>query len=413
MPSDMEVLKEKIGDLGKAVDTFKKTNDERLKLIEGGKTDPLVEEKLKKADENIVALETQMKTLETAINRKATPPAVDEKTIKKYQLYTKVNPHLFTDGKFNHESDEQYKGAFNKYLQRGLEGKALSVGSDPDGGYTVRPEIGELIKTIVFELSPFRQRMGQQTISTDALEFPTDGDDVAFNWVGETQSRDETTSVKFGMRRIPVHELQASPRATQKLLDDSAINIEQFVSEKSADRFMRAEANAFAVGNGVAKPKGFLTYPDGTSGDGQIEQVVSGVAGGVDEDGLVDLEAALKETYRAAANWFMARATISAVRKLKDGQGRYIWQPGLQVGSPSTILGYEVVEATDMPAIAADSLSIVLGDFKRGYKVVDRLGIRVLRDPFTAKPFVVFDYTKRVGGDVTVFEAIKIQKLSA
>lgn len=408
----MEILKEKIGDLGTAVESFKKTNDERLKLLEGGKTDPLVEEKLKKSDEHINKLEDQMKSLETAINRKAVPPAVDEKKIQKFSPYIVRNKFLFSDGKFNPEADAEYKKAFNLYLSRGAEGsKALSVGSDPDGGYTVRPEIGEMVKTVIFEMSPFRQWFGQQGISSDAFEFNTDGDEIDATWAGETQSRNETDSNQLGNRRIEVHELTASPRATQKLLDDSSINQEQFLAQKASEKFAREEAEQFASGDGNIQPRGFLTYPAGT-GAAQIEQVDSGTSGEVEEDGLVDMEAALKAEYRRNANWFMARATISAVRKLKDGQGRYIWEPGLIAGTPSTILTYPVVEATDMPAIAADSLSIALGDFKRGYKIIDRIGIRVLRDPFTAKPFVVFDFTKRVGGDVVVFEAIKLQKLA-
>lgn len=420
MPSDMEVLKEKIGELGTTVKEFKDANNVRLKLLEEKKpVDPLIEQKVDKANEQIDKIGDQIKSLETAINRKAVAPVIDIKLQEKYMQYKGVQSHLFKDGNFDFEADAKYKAAFNTWLQRGQElmtvedSKALSVGSDPDGGFTVRPEVGEMIKTIEFETSPFRQWMSSLQISTDAFEFPTDGDEIAINWVGETQARPSTGTSKIGLRRIPIHELTASPKATQKLLDDSSINQEQFLSTKAAQKFTREEALQFANGDGVAKPRGFLTYPAGTTGDGDIEQVNSGSAGAVSEDGLVLLEAALKQVYRNNANWFMARATISEVRKLKDGQGRFIWQPGLQLGSPNTILGYPVVEATDMPAVAADSLSIALGDFKMGYKIIDRIGIRVLRDPFTDKPFVVFDYTKRVGGDVVVFEAIKLQKLSA
>lgn len=416
MPSNEEVLKGKIEELGKTVHDFKQANDERLKEIEKGakdkNADPLLEGKVDKANEHITKLEDQMKSLETAINRKAVAPAVDNKLIEKYQQYQGVNSQLFKDGKFNQELDHEYKKNFIKFLKRG-ETKDLSVGSDPDGGFLVRPEVGELMKTFEFETSPFRQWMGQIQISSDAIEFPTDGDELAFNWVGETASRPATTTNQFGMRRIPIHELTASPQATQKLLDDSSVNIEQMLSQKASERFARAEANAFAVGNGVAKPRGFLTYDDGTTGDGDIEQVITGNATSLTSDGLIDVEAALKALYRTNANWFMARATISAARKLKDLDGQYLWQPGLQQGNPPVLLGYPVVEATDMPAVASDNLAAALGDFRMGYKIVDRIGIRVLRDPFTNKPFIVFDYTKRVGGDVVVFEAIKIQKISA
>lgn len=416
MPSNEEMLKEKIEELGKTVSDFKQANDERLKLVEAkgeknAKADPLLEEKVDKANEQITSLETQMKSLETAINRKATPSIDNSKLEEKFAPYIVRNGFVFKDDKFNPEADAEYKKGMQGYLARGTESKALSVGSDPDGGYTVRPEIGEMIKTVIFETSPFRQWFGQQSISSDAFEFNTDGDEIDATWVGETQARNETASNVLGNRRIEVFELTASPRATQKLLDDSSINQEQFLAQKASEKFAREEADQFANGDGVIQPRGFLTYPAGT-GAAQIEQIDSGTSAQVEEDGLVDMEAALKDTYRQNANWFMARATISAVRKLKDGQGRYIWEAGLQKGIPSTILTYPVIEATDMPAIAADSLSIALGDFRRGYKIVDRIGIRVLRDPFTAKPFVVFDFTKRVGGDVVVFEAIKLQKLA-
>jgi len=413
MPGLEQEIKEKIDTLGTAFETFKKANDDRLKEIEKkGKADPLLDGKVNKANEDITKIDVELKALRTVLNRQTAPPVVDDKILEKHQQYKVRNSFVFKDGVFQMEADKEYKKAYVEWMRTGIVTKQLSVGSDPEGGFLVRPEVGELIQTVSFESSPFRQFFGQQSISTDALEFPTDGSEVGINWVGETAARNETTSPVFGLRRISVHELTASPRSTQKLLDDASINAEQYMGQKAGEKFGREEAVQFANGDGVAKPRGFLTYPDGTS-EGQVEQVVSGSAGAFAFDGLMDLVGSLKSVYLANAMMFTARASMAAIRKLKDGQGQYLWEPGLQMKKPSMVLGHPIVEANDMAAIAGDALALAFGDFKQGYKIVDRIGFRTLRDPFTAKPFVIFDFTKRVGGDVVVYEALKIQKLSA
>lgn len=210
-----------------------------------------------------------------------------------------------------------------------------------------------------------------------------------------------------------MHEIYANPKATQKLLDDASINIEAWLAEKVASKFSRLEATAFVSGNGVGRPRGILTYTAGTSW-GQIQQVNSGANGDVTGNGLLDLFYALKSEYSANAAWLMPRAVEALVRKLKDAvNGQYLWQPGLQAGKPNTLLSAPVYQASDLEAPTTNSLSIALADWRRAYTVVDRLGIRTLRDPYSAKPFVQFYTTKRVGGDVTNFEAIKIQKLAS
>jgi HK97 family phage major capsid protein len=236
--------------------------------------------------------------------------------------------------------------------------------------------------------------------------------------VGETGARSATTTPQFGQWRIPVHELSAMPKATQKLLDDASIDIEAWLANKVADRFARAEATAFVTGDGTNKPRGFLTYASGTTLPGTLERFDTGVNGAFAAapsggDVLISALYGLKAQYRANATWFMNRTTLTLLRKLKDSNGAYLWAPGIGVGQPSTVLGYPLASFEDMPDPATDSLSIAVGDMAAAYQIVERTGIRVLRDPFTAKPHVLFYTTKRVGGDVVNFEALKLIEFTA
>lgn len=293
-----------------------------------------------------------------------------------------------------------------------VEEKALSVGSDPDGGYLVTPQMSATVIKNVFESSPVRAVASVETISTDALEMLDDHNEAASGWTTETASPAETNTPQLAVRRIPTHEQYAKPRATQKLLDDAFINVESWLAAKVADIFARKEALAFVSGTGVGQPRGILTYAAGTAW-GQIEQINSGTSGAITSDGLIKLFYGLKSDYAQNATFMMNRLSVRDVRLLKENTtNQYIWQPGLQAGQPDLLLGRPVLMATDVPVAAANSLSVICGDFRRGYQIVDRMGIRILRDPYSAKPFVEFYTTKRVGGDVTNFEALKLLKLA-
>jgi HK97 family phage major capsid protein len=322
-----------------------------------------------------------------------------------------------SDEKINFDEIKSYQPAFALYARRGdrdalFDTKAMSVGSDPDGGYFVTPYMSPRILSIIYETSPIRQLATIETISTDAVEYPIDDGEAGAGWVGEQETRSETTTPQVGVQRIPVHEMYAQPKATQKLLEDASVDIEAWLANKIGQRFGRLEATAFVSGNGVKKPRGFLTYPSGTA-RGQIEQVISGHATALTFDGLIRLTTALKEEYAAGASFLMRRASIGDVLLLKDGNGQYIWRTDNQAGKPSILLGYPVYQAADLAAVGAGALAVAFGNFRQGYTIVDRLGISTLRDPFTAKPFVQFYTRKRVGGDVTNFEAIKLQVVSA
>lgn len=323
------------------------------------------------------------------------------------------------------EDRSELNKALRLYIKTGndslLREKAMSVGSDPEGGYFVPSELSTSITSTIFYSSPVRQIARIVSIETDAFEELLDKEELAASWVSETGSRAETATPEVGQLRIPVHEIYASPKVTQKLLDDAKINIDAWLTEKIGDKFGRSEATAFVSGDGIGKPRGILSYATAATSDatrawGTLEHVASGASGAFASsnpgDKVIDLVFALKAGYRRGAVWLMNSKTIAATRKLKDGQGNYLWQQSVIAGQPDLLLGYPVEAAEDMPDITANSLSIAFGNFQRGYTVVDRHPMRMLRDPYTAKPHVLFYTYRRVGGDVMNFEAIKFLKFS-
>lgn len=417
-------------DLGRAFEQFKDANDQRiLEMERRGSADPLTEMKVNRLNAEISrasdaadAAKKRVDLLETALSRAPSSKGDDWKEAEAFMTERK---HALDQG-FGVDAYRQYRQAFRSYIRKNNAGsgvdeiKALAAGSDPDGGFAVTPDMSGRISALVRETSPMRQVANVITIGTDALEGVNDLNEATSGWVGETEARGETTAPKIGEYRIPVHEQYAEPRATQKLLDDAMFNVEEWLAGKIAERLARMENDAFVNGNGVRKPRGFLTYAAGTpsaSAFNVIEQIASGGAGAFASsdpgDALINLVYALKSAYREKAVFMMKRSTLAAVRKLKDGDDNYLWQPDFQLKQGGSLLGFDVIEAEDMPAISANSLSIAFGDFNAGYQIVDRQGVRILRDNFTAKPYVKFYTTKRVGGDVVNFEAIKLMKFAA
>lgn len=386
--------------LGNAWEQFKHVNENRLSEIERkGSADSLYDGQLKKINDALDHYKSRLDRIETVNAR----PGREMKSL----------------GYVGHNQSE-YKSAFNTYLRKGsdagleqIQSKALSVGVDANGGFLVPNQMADLIVQIVNESSPMRALSTVETISSDSLDLIEDTTDADAAWGDETTVRStETTSPTLGRNTIDTFEMYAQPQATQKLIDDSSINIEEWIARKVADKMARLEATSFINGNGTSQPKGLLTYTAGTS-FGQIQQVNSGTSAVVTADSLVQLYFALKDEYARRATFLMHRTTVQAVRLLKEATtNQYLWQPGLSAGTPDTLLGVPVALAADMPTPAAASLSVAVGDFKRAYLIVDRIGIRTLRDPFTAKPFVKFYTTKRVGGEVVNTDAVKILKLS-
>jgi len=322
--------------------------------------------------------------------------------------------------KMDKETYDSYQKSFDMFLrQKGDERnlssehfKSLSVGVNPDGGYTVTPKMSNRIITRMFESDPLRQLAAHETITTHSIEWLVDWDEMGCGWEAETETGSETSTATFNKKHIPVHVAYAKPRATQTLIEDSGINIENWIADKAARRLYRVTAAAFVTGTGVGQPRGFLTYSSGTTYS-TVEQVAMGAASSLVADGFIKVKYSLIEEYLNRGTWLMSRSTVAAAMYLKDGTGAYIWKPGLQGDANATLCGLPVRMSTTMPTVASDSLSVALADWSEAYMIVDRLGISVQRDPYTVKPFVEFYTRMRVGGDVINPSAIKIGKVSA
>ncbi|MEZ5799219.1 MAG: phage major capsid protein [Nitratireductor sp.] len=316
----------------------------------------------------------------------------------------------------------EHKRAFEAYVRGGevnglkrFEAKAMSAGSDPDGGYLVPDETAMEIGRRLAAISPMRSISDVRLVSSSVYKKPFAVSGPATGWVAETDIRPQTGSPALAELQFPTMELYAMPAATQSLLEDAAIDLDAWIAGEVEIAFAEQESAAFISGDGVNKPRGFLDYPvadEAIWSWGNLGYMPTGVSGAFQasdaSDTLIETIYALKAGYRQNANWVMNRKTQAEIRKLKDVDGNYLWQPPAAAGERAMLMGFPLVEAEDMPDIAANSLSIAFGDFSRGYLVVDRMGVRVLRDPYSAKPYVLFYTTKRVGGGVQDFDAIKL-----
>jgi HK97 family phage major capsid protein len=394
-----------VADLNHAFAAFKETNDERLTQIETKlSADALTREKLARIDQ---ALDETKRRLDR-VNLDMARPRIGSRTELDAETL-------------------QHKSAFNLYMRAGeasglksLEAKAMSAGSGPDGGYLVPiPAEREILRRLA-HLSPIRSIASVREISTHSLRKAFSFQGPAAGWVTEADPRPQTANQQIADMTFPAMELYAMPAATQSLLDDSVVDVEQWIADEVQTVFAEQEGAAFVNGGGVAKPQGFLAYPtvdDVNWAWGKIGYVATGTAGSFPttnpSDVLLNLIYLLRAGYRQNGRFVMGRRAQSLIRRFKTTTGEYLWAPPATAGAQASLLNFPVVEAEDMPDPATDSFSIAFGDFARGYVVVDRVGIRVLRDPYSAKPYVLFYTTKRVGGGVQDFEAIKLLKFGA
>ena len=436
-------VKATLSELTKTYAEFREANDERFKGIEAKFDDVVTNEKVDKINAEVTRLQEALDvavrdvaSLEINGGGNAEDPDKVRARAEAFLAGAKnVEAHRATDDEI--EAVANYRKPFATYLRRGDQAMrsadvqaAMQIGSDPDGGYWVPPEMGSRIITRLFETSPMRSLAGVMSITTDRIEWPNDTNDATSGgWVGETESRTETATPDVGMQTIYVREQFAEPRVTQRLLDMSGFDVEGWLAGKIADKMVRTENTAFVSGTGVDQPRGFLDYKSAAvtadddsrswgvlqytpSGASAGFPTVSGVPSASDPDALITMVSKLKPAYRGNARWVMNRATEAALRKLKDGDGNYFVGTITNAAAGFDLLGFPIVTAEDMPDIGADSYSIAFGDFGVGYQIVDGRGIRVLRDNLTTKGRVKFYTTKFTGGDVLNFDAIKLMKFA-
>lgn len=314
--------------------------------------------------------------------------------------------------------DKEYTNSFQSHMQRGTVEASMNKGAAPEGGFLAPTEWDRTITDRLLVVSPMRGICFVQPTSKDSFTKLFNNRGATSGWVGEAAARPETNTPTFGSLTYKPGEIYANPSATQQMLDDAEVNLEAWLASEVDGEFALQEGAAFLSGNGADKPTGILTYITGGANAaahpwGDIKTVASGSAAALTSDGIIDLIHALPEEYTGEARFIMSRTTQGSIRKMKDGQGNYLWQPSMQAGQPATLSGYSITTMPGMPAVAANSTPILFGDFRRGYMIVDRMGIRVLRDPYSKKPYVQFYTTKRVGGGLLNPDTIKALKISA
>lgn len=399
MAIEKKDIEEVAADLKGTFEDFKKKNDKELDGIKAEKGK--LSDQVDKINEKLGDLDKLKDELEKELKAAKRPGA--------------------TQGK---EADE-HKTAFYQFMRKGtedglseLERKAVQTTTNQDGGYAVPEELDQTLLELLKDESPMRAVCSQLTVGTPDYKKLVNLGGAGSGWVGETDPRPTTGTPTLAQIQAYMGEIYANPQATQASLDDVFFDVENWISTEVAQKFAEKEGQAFLLGDGDKKPKGILSYGLAATVDkdrefGTLQKVLSGTAGNFTGDNLIDLIYATKKGYRNGAVFMMTNLTQAKARKFKDNDGNYLWQPGLQLGQPSTLLGYGIEENEDMPEVAADSNAVLFGNFKRGYLIVDRMGTRVLRDPYTNKPYVSFYTTKRTGGMLLDSNAIKVLTLSA
>tara|TARA_R100001460_G_scaffold41920_1_gene77871 strand:+ start:508 stop:1722 length:1215 start_codon:yes stop_codon:yes gene_type:complete len=402
-----EDIKNSINDLGSAFEEFKKVNDERLEAVEKGDGTAMLDAKLEKIEAKLDSYED--------LNQKMTV-AEQNATDVKGQLDKLETVLKRPNSGFDTKSIDESLQTFDAYCRKGFdaltdaEKKALTVSNDSTGGYLAPPEyVRELLKTVT-EISPIRSIARVRSTGARSIQVPKRTGTFSAEWVAESGTRSETTGYQVGLEEIPAHEHYALVDISEQDLEDSVFDLEAEMQSEFSTQFAKAEGAAFVSGNAVGKPEGFMT-------NSSVSSVNSGNGTALLADGLLSLVHSIKSEYASNATFVLNRSTLADIRKLKDTAGQYVFQAGMNLisGVPNTILGYPYVEATDMPNVGAGAFPIAFGDFNRGYLIVDRVALAVLRDPFTQATTgnVRYIARRRVGGQVVQAEAIVKQKVSA
>jgi HK97 family phage major capsid protein len=418
MEVNLKEVKTLIESMGRDFEEFKNAHSTNLKSRDG-----VLDEKIGKLTDAVTAAHEQLSLIETKQNRLQLEGDADEvkAETKSYNQFG-LELHGRTNGRRVLSADEykSFRNSFTKYIRSDkdsldqTEVKALSLGGDPEGGYFMTPpEVSNRITKRVFETTPMRELATVQPISTHEFKIPQDPNTaISGGWTGETSTRSNTGTANVSMKTITAYEQYAMPVCSQQLLEDSFVDIEGWYADKTADIIARTENTAFVTGTGSSQPRGFLTFASGTNW-GQIQQIGTGTSANFTYTGLINLITSIKELYQANASFLTKRANVANIMLIQDGNGRYIFQPIVGGNFNNTaLLGYNLKYGNDMPALGAGALAMAFGDFKRGYVIVDRVGISVLRDAYTAKPNILFYTRKRTGGDVDDYDALKLQVLT-
>lgn len=408
---DNQEVKSAIESLGKTFEAFKETNDKRLKEVEKkGTADPVTDDKLSKIEKDLDKLEDVNQAVAKA---KLSQDAVAEKMAKIETIISRPN---FGAGLPQKEVSYQKK-VFDKWLRHGKDSlgpdeiKVLTASNDNTAGYLAPPEyVRELIKGII-EMSPIRSISRVRSTTHRSVQIPKRTSTFSAQWVAESGTRSETTGYQVGLEEIPAHELYALVDISEQELEDSVFNLEAEMNSEFIEQFAKAEGNAFVSGNSVGKPEGIVT-----NSDISVTTSTTTTSTFVAND-LITVYHAVKPDYSRNGTWVFNRTTLAAIRKMQDGAGNYVFQAGfsLQVGVPNTILGSPYVEATDVADIGSSTKPVYFGDFRRGYLVVDRTSLSIMRDPFTQATSgnVRYIARRRVGGQVILPEALHILQCKA
>jgi len=404
-------IKKTIEALGKTFEEFKAANDTQIAELKKDKSDPILAEKIEKINaelDKITAIKTQLEALETAVARGQFPGGGTSQIDK---------------------VKAEHKAAFEKWFRKGGESQlaavkelqvqaGLSTLSDPDGGYLITPpEFDKAIDRVAGTMSAMRRLCTVRSIGTDTYKKLVNQGGSTSGWVAEKASRTETSTPTLKEIAINMKEIYAEPGTTQIALDDAYMDLASWLADEVSVEFAEEEGSAFISGNGVEKPHGIAGYTmvaDASYAFGKVGYVTSGHATLINNaDKLMDVTLALKPIYLNGASFLMNRATAGKIRQLKNGEGDYLWRPGLEAGAPNTLFGYPVELDDNIDNIGAGKYPVFFANFKRAYLILDRMGIRILRDPYTSKGNVLFYTTKRVGGGLVSFESIKALKVSA
>lgn len=401
-PSDPKAM---FAELQKGFEAFKAEHTEQLAEIKTGFADVVRAEKVDRINADVSKMQ---KALDDAIAKVA--------ALQVGGGGAAVSPDAAAHSK-----------AFGQFFRKGVEGNlhelevkaGLTTQSDPDGGYVVPEQMETAIDRVLGTVSAVRGLARVIDISGSTYKKLVTTSGAASGWVDEGEARPETATPTLSALEFPTKELYATPGATQRTLDDAVVDIEAWLAEEVSIEFAEQEGSAFINGDGVSQPRGILGYDTVTNASwswGKVGFVVTGAAADFAAsdplDAVIALTHSLKQGYRNNASFLMADAVQESVRKFKDGQGNYLWQPPAQLGQPATLLGKAVATDDNMPGVGANAFPIAFADWQRAYLIVDRMGIRILRDPYTNKPNVMFYVTKRVGGGIGHFEAIKLLKCS-